>query len=75
MSVYDIIYTLFSAMFAGLFNQVELFTRHDGYGARLTCTLQGFFTQWGYGCFAYGAWLSIYNVLTIRYNLREMTLP
>jgi hypothetical protein len=70
MSIYDIIYTLFG----GLFNPQETFTHNDGHGTRFTCTLQGFFIQWGYGCFAYGAWLSVYYVLTIRYNLPEATL-
>jgi hypothetical protein len=74
MSVYDIMYTLFSSMFAGLLNPQETFTRRDGYGTRFTCSLQGFFIQWGYGCFTYGAWLSVYYVLTIRYNVTEATL-
>jgi hypothetical protein len=74
MSVYDIVYTLFSSMFAGLLNPEETFTRHDGYGTRFTCSLQGFFLQWGYGCFTYGAWLSVYYVSTIRYNVTEATL-
>jgi hypothetical protein len=74
MSVYDIVYTLFSSMFGSLFKPRESLTFSNGYGNRFTCTLQGFFIQWGYGSFAYGAWLSVYYVLTIRYNLPEVTL-
>jgi hypothetical protein len=74
MSIYDLVYTLFSAMFGLLFKPRESETDRDGYGTRFTCTLQGFFIQWGFGCFAYGAWLSVYYVLTIRYSLSEATL-
>jgi hypothetical protein len=74
MSAYDIVYTLFSSMFGVLFKPQQSFTLSNGHGTRFTCTLQGFFIQWGYGCFAYGAWLSVYYVLTIRYNLPEATL-
>jgi hypothetical protein len=74
MSVYDIVYTLFSSMFGVLFLPHESLTYRRGHGTRFTCTLQGFFIQWGFGCFAYGAWLSVYYVLTIRYNLPEATL-
>jgi hypothetical protein len=74
MSIYDLVYTLFSSMFGLLFKPRESETDRDGYGTRFTCTLQGFFIQWGFGCFAYGAWLSVYYVLTIRYSLSEATL-
>jgi hypothetical protein len=76
MSIYDIMYTLSSAMFGLL-----LLPDHDpfesddrGRGTPFTCTLQGFFIQWGFGSFAYGAWLSVYYVLTIRYNVQEAFL-
>jgi uncharacterized membrane protein len=73
MSVYDIVYTLFSTVLGFVFNP-QAFTTYDGHGTRFTCTLQGFFIQWGYGAYAYGGWLSVYYVLTIRYNLREAFL-
>jgi hypothetical protein len=46
MSVHDIVYTLFSAMLGLLFRPPEL---DRGHGTRFTCTLQGFFIQWGMG--------------------------
>jgi hypothetical protein len=74
MSIYDIVYTLFSTTFASLFKPSHSLTDTNGHGTRFTCTVQGFFIQWGYGSYAYGAWLSVYYVLTIRYNLRETIL-
>jgi hypothetical protein len=74
MSVYDIVYTLFSSMFGALFNPAYTPALADTPGSRFTCTLQGFFVQWGFGSFAYGAWLSVYYVLTIRYNISEAIL-
>jgi hypothetical protein len=73
MSVYDIVYTLFSSMFGATFKPEHSLTQTEGrgHGTQFTCTLQGFFIQWGFGAFAYGAWLSVYYVLTIRYNVQE----
>jgi hypothetical protein len=73
MSIYDIVFSLFSSMFGNLFTPQQSGTS-DGHGTTLTCTLQGFFTHWGYGCFAYGAWLSVYYMLTIRYNVQDAFL-
>jgi hypothetical protein len=74
MSVYDIVHTPFGSMCANLFKPRHSGTLSDGRGTRVTCTLQGFFVQWGFGCFAYGAWLSVYYMMTIRYNVQEAFL-
>jgi hypothetical protein len=75
MSIYDIMFTLFSCMFGVLLNPRDNpFELYRAHGTRFTCTLQGFFVQWGYGSFAYGAWLNVYYVMTIRYNVQEAFL-
>jgi hypothetical protein len=74
MSIYDIIFTFVSAMFGNLFKPHDTNTPGGGHGTTFTCSLQGFFSHWGYGCFAYGAWLSVYFVLTIRYNIQDVYL-
>jgi hypothetical protein len=74
MSLYDIVFTLFSAMFGKLFNLGQPDAPIPGPGTQFTCTLQGYFIQWGFGSFAYGAWLSVFYVLTIRYNMKEALL-
>jgi hypothetical protein len=73
MSLYDIVYTLFSAMFGAALKPKHSLTQSEsrGHGTQFTCTLQGFFLQWGFGSFGYGAWLSVYYLLTIRYNVQE----
>jgi hypothetical protein len=71
----QITFTLFSCMFGILLNPSDdPFEPYRAYGTRFTCNLQGFFVQWGYGSFAYGAWLSVYYVMTIRYNVQEAFL-
>jgi hypothetical protein len=69
MSVYDIIMTFFSSMI-GLLLGTGTSSNDKREGTQFDCTLQGFLFQWGFGSFAYGAWLNVYYVLTIRYNVR-----
>jgi hypothetical protein len=73
MSIYDIIMTFFSAMI-GVLLGTGTDTSRRREGTQFDCTLQGFLFQWGFGSFAYGAWLNVYYVLTIRYNVREQLL-
>jgi hypothetical protein len=74
MSLLDIVYSLSSCVFAIFLNMNDIMDVTEGYGTRFSCSLGGFLVQWGFGSFAYGAWLNLYYLLTIRYNIREETL-
>jgi hypothetical protein len=74
MSLLDIVYSLSSCVFATFLNMNDIVDITKGYGTRFSCSLGGFLVQWGFGSFAYGAWLNLYYLLTIRYNIREETL-
>jgi hypothetical protein len=70
MSLYDALYSIFSSL-----TGTSLHPKSMGVvGARGTvesCSMQGFFVQWGFGSFAYGAGLSLYYVMAIRYNVSD----
>jgi hypothetical protein len=73
MSAYDIMYSAFNCVFGKFLNFVNM-DLSEGHGTRFSCSLGDFFAQWGFGSFAYGAWLNLYYLLTIRYNIREEVL-
>jgi hypothetical protein len=72
-SVYDIVYSAFCCVFGTFLGPVNM-SMSEGRGTRFSCSLGGFLVQWGFGSFAYGAWLNVYYLLTIRYNIREELL-
>jgi hypothetical protein len=73
MSGYDILYAAFGCVFGTFLSPVNM-DLSEGRGTRFSCSLGGFLVQLGFGSFAYGAWLNVYYLLTIRYNIREEVL-
>jgi hypothetical protein len=73
MSLYDALYSIFSSLTGTLFHPVSLGVV-DAHGTVESCSMQGFFVQWGFGSFSYGAGLSLYYVMAIRYNVRDDVL-
>ena len=72
MSVYDVVLSVGWAM------GITMTPTETGLslarGNLATCTFQGALIQFGGGSFVYSLFLTIYYVLTIRYNIREQTL-
>jgi hypothetical protein len=70
MSLYDAMYSIFSALTGTSLHPVTSGVV-GAHGTVESCSMQGFFVNWGFGSFAYGAGLSLYYVMAIRYNVRD----
>jgi hypothetical protein len=70
MSLYDAMYSIFSALTGTSLHPVSSGVV-GAHGTVESCSMQGFFVNWGFGSFAYGAGLSLYYVMAIRYNVRD----
>jgi hypothetical protein len=70
MSLLDAMYSIFSTLTGTSLHPVTSGVV-DAHGTMETCSMQGFFVHWGFGSFAYGAGLSLYYVMAIRYNVRD----